>query len=154
MNRKGFLLGEYTLKVVIAVLSILILVFLLTTIYNTFTSKNNILQAKSTIEMVQGLISEANLKGQSYGLLTEPQGWVLKYYSLGNVANCEGKKCICVCQNEGYFSSVDSNCNNPNYGYCEKSDSNIINLNIIEIKTKGINVKKEGESISITLSGN
>ena len=42
INKKGFLLGEFTLKMLVAIMCIIILLFLLYKIYGNFTGKTEL----------------------------------------------------------------------------------------------------------------
>ncbi len=120
MNRKAFLLGEFTLKVIIAVLCILVLVALMVGIYGAFSKKAKLAQAEFAVEEVVKRIrtfSTNSLAVDTY-TLTNPKEWVLVYYSAGEPLSCEGSPCLCICEEEGWFSNQLEKCNDV--GVCRK----------------------------------
>lgn len=134
VNKRGFLLGEFTLKVLIAILCILILMFLLYKIYATFTGQAYLDQANSTVSKIVEEINYAYLNpsiGGNY-IMTSPKGWVLEYYS-GNEQKpklCNGD-CLCVCEKVGWIGNQVSKCDSN--GKCAKVDLKISGLKEIVI---------------------
>ncbi len=119
MNKKGFLLGEFTLKVVIAVLCILILVFLVFKIYSTLTTKPDFEQEQATLDRVVErvrLVAGSSVERESYVLL-EPRGWSLVYDPKERPQEgCLGLKCLCLCEKENACDKV---------GVCESIPKNV-----------------------------
>jgi hypothetical protein len=149
MNKKGNLLGEETLRVVLSVVAILLLVLLLFNLYVTFSNKPKLEKAKSSLERIEGKINEAFLKGASEELLLEPNGWILLNYKNGEPESCSDKKCICICEKEGLFGDQIKNCKKN--GICKITDKNLIFKEIEIDGITGINFEKKEESILISI---
>ena len=82
MGNKGFLLGEFTLKVIIAILCVLVLVALLVGIYDSFSKRKQLAQAQEAVERVierLRVFSGNELAVGTYSL-TNPRDWLLLYY--------------------------------------------------------------------------
>jgi len=103
-DKRGFLLGEETLKIIIAVIGIVFLVFLLTSVYFNLTgaqdkkyadaSLNNIL-VKEVARVNSG--AEINPAGIQ---IPNPAGWDLLSFVQGDKKpnSCTEQNCICLCQ--------------------------------------------------------
>lgn len=123
MHKQGFLLGEFTLKTVLAVLGILLLIYLLTVLYATFSQQRALEQAQGSLERIQEGIGQAAMGEKFMYVLTEPKSWKLIFYpsGLSSVAACNGGvQCLCLCKKAGFFSfsSQQSNCGSS--GACTK----------------------------------
>lgn len=163
MNKKGFLLGEETLKIIIAVICICFLVYLLTMLYFAHINKEKQIQAERIVKGAkEGSIKIAIEKveqgkgGQFDGnaevfLLTSPTGWYLFSFTENKKPNsCLGENCLCVCDNvvdvlDRQIKSCDKT------GTC-LTVKNLEKFNEIEISAnpiKGILIKKESGKIII-----
>jgi hypothetical protein len=87
-NKKGFLLGEETLKIVIAVICILFLVYLLASLYYNSVRDKNADLAKSSIEYIADEINSGAVEIEIYN----PQGWFLLNHPNNN-------EILCICRN-------------------------------------------------------
>jgi hypothetical protein len=109
-NKKGFLLGEETVKIIIAVVCIGFLVFLLIAIYMTSVNNGKLKQAQAiltdsptgSIKVVIDRVrsGQGNIGGNSEELpLLSPQGWYLYSFVGGDKKpnSCLGKNCLCIC---------------------------------------------------------
>jgi len=96
INKKGFLLGEYTLKVIIAVLVLLLLFYLLFVLYGSFQDNQEREQAKSTLEEIAIKMELAKNSPQKIVLLNPKRE--LSYWNKGEKrpVNCENN-CLCFC---------------------------------------------------------
>src|SRR3990167_470451 len=94
-NRKGFLLAEETLKIIIALISITFLVYFLSALYFANKTPAELEQAKSSLEF---LTKEADA-GSGEVQLYNPKGWVLTSWSEDKLPNqCLAfgwKNCLC-----------------------------------------------------------
>ena len=98
-NKKGFLLGEFTLKTVIAVICIIFLIFLLVSMYNTFSGKTEIEHARADLKRIQEGINIALQTSQSYRFVfTEPKGWIITFFAQDGPSSCFGQPCVCFCE--------------------------------------------------------
>jgi hypothetical protein len=94
MNKNGMLLVEETLKMIIAVIAIIFLVYILVSIYFTNVKGNNLVQANADINNLRTVINgNGNLS-----ILNNPVGWYLFYFPKDNSPNaCASQNCLCVC---------------------------------------------------------
>ena len=151
-SKKAFLLGEFTMKVIIAVLCISLLLYLLVSIYSTFTNKNEKAQAESTLNKITEklkLITDSN--NEITLLITQPSGWVLQYFSTGTPTSCNGKPCLCICPSKTRITNQLAKCNDD--GVCKEVSSIIIleNEPAITITMMDVLLKKEAGGISISV---
>ena len=99
MNKKANLLGEYTLKIIIAVISLLLLLTLLFSLYSTFSDEKNFTRAKESLERLrEGITGSIEMK-QSF-ILLGPENWKLISYVSGNKPQGCSDYCLCICQDE------------------------------------------------------
>lgn len=102
MNKKGFLLGEETVKIIIAVIAIVFLVALIVGLYTTVSKNKDLEYAKSTMD---NLVNQINAKvDQVY--IYNPKDWYISSFPQKDVdgnelmpRSCSSvgwKNCICV----------------------------------------------------------
>lgn len=141
-NKNGFLLGEFTLKTIIAVISLVLLLYLLFSIYSSFTTNKNILAAEGVIDKLKEGRDIALERGSFSYTITSPKNWEIVPYSEAFVGNCIGN-CICICEKEGFIDSQLKKCSSKKTGLCDNLEIKLEgNLNIksgidIEIKKEG-----------------
>ena len=82
MNKRGFLLGEETIKIIIALLGIMILIYLLTAFYLNTSKSNKIKQAQSSLDAIFQHIEIAKRQGNSNFPIFVPTRWYLFTYSV------------------------------------------------------------------------
>jgi hypothetical protein len=151
-SKKAFMLGEFTMKIIIAVLCISLLLYLLLALYSTFTNKNEKAQAEATLDKLTEklkLLTDSN--NEITLLITEPVGWVFQYYHDGTPTQCNGRPCLCICPSETRITNQLAKCNDK--GVCKEVSPEIILTNEppIIIKTMDILLKKETGGISISV---
>ncbi|MDP2673186.1 MAG: hypothetical protein Q8O84_05220 [Nanoarchaeota archaeon] len=153
MNKKGFLLAEETLKIVIAVISITFLVYLLASLYLNNQDENDLELAKSSLNH---LIDEMNV-GIVEVEIFNPDGWNLISWNTGEeiplqCSNLEWSSCLCICD-DSWFGSGLEDCND--LGICkENPDLFVVGVNSpspIEIKSPSIKLNIDYENKKITL---
>jgi len=102
MNKRGNMLAEYTLKVIIAAMSLLLLIYLLFALYSSFTQKQNFDRAEATLDgLDEKMIDARNLNEKQSHVLLEPNGWVLLSYTSGKKPDECQDNCICLCEAKG-----------------------------------------------------
>lgn len=106
-DKKGFLLGEFTLKTIIAVLCLVLLFMLLLSIYNAFKDASTV-RAESTLEEVISLMNKVPDKGTEKYILLEPKGWKFVFHENG-MADCIGS-CLCLHLDGGVFKKEKNVC--------------------------------------------
>jgi len=97
-NKKGFLLTEETLKIVIAVIGIALLIYLLTAIYMNSAGEKKQREATETIEKISEAIkSIEDSEKIIYGV--QPFKWYLFSFVEDEKPNsCTGENCLCICR--------------------------------------------------------
>jgi hypothetical protein len=100
MNKKGFMLGEETLKILVAVICIIFLVYILIAIYNSNSSAKKIEDAKGVLARIEVIISsleEGTVENQD---IPNPEAWHLYSFTGEEKPNsCAGENCLCICDN-------------------------------------------------------
>jgi len=153
INKKGFLLAEETLKIIISVIAITFLIYFLVSLYNVNKDSNDLELAQASLDH---LLEEINVKSPEVEIYN-PKGWSLVSWlgeggDLRACSNFGWEECICICQSPGWVRNrnILENCNS---GYCLESEGIIIE-NTIEIEDVpaklNIVYSKEGEEVSIT----
>jgi hypothetical protein len=127
MNKKAFLLGEETLKIIIAVIAISFLIYFLVTLYYSNVNDKKVKQAEETLlrteEIINGIFNEEVIEQD----LVNPSGWYLFGFTADSKPNsCGGKNCLCICDNawdtkEGKFQRQEQKCDEK--GFCLKVDN-------------------------------
>lgn len=95
-NKKSILLPE-GLKIIIAVLCILILIYLAWSLYTLFTTKSKLTQAKETLKEIVDKINGLEEGKIEPFLITTPKGWVIM--ASDDCGNKEGN-CIVSCSED------------------------------------------------------
>ncbi len=133
-SKKAFLLGEHTLKVIIAVLCLLLLAYLLFRVYSSSKDQRNLELAESTLNELEEKMEEAKTSGkeQEMIVLNPVSGKLLNYwwiiawpYKTQNKKpeRCMGNYCICIC---GAGDSKDSSLQQcDSLGVCKNFDEKI-----------------------------
>jgi len=109
INKRGFLLAEETIKIIIALICIVFLVYFLLSLYFSKVQNENIKYAKATlidsddsikavIDRVKSGISEG---GSEIKLVHNPKGWYLFSFTGNKIKpnSCAGENCVCICDN-------------------------------------------------------
>jgi len=124
MNKKGFLLGEETLKIIIAVICIGFLVYLLFSLYYAHARNKELEQAKASLEY---LIKEINAERTEVRIYN-PEGWDISSFKkperIPNQCLSKGwESCICICQPAGTHAiKTTLNACNTALGICKESE--------------------------------
>ena len=166
MKKKGFLLAEETVKIIIALIVIGVLIYLLTSLYFSKVQGDKLKQANSIL-----LNSTGSLQQQIYDLekgkfesdkfefvLNNPTGWYFFSFTGNNLpTKCGGQTCVCICDDTWFSSSQPGECHKN--GAClvipylnpPKPDLEIYisseNPSTLEISKTGrlINIKEKGK---------
>ncbi len=136
-NKKGFLLAEETLKIILAVIAIGFLVYLLFSVYKTNKDSGNLELAKASMETLVSGINNSKARIEIYN----PSNWIIcswpnpystgfgpfQSIKLGMPKFCSNlglDNCLCICKKENP-DSCDKN------GICrENSWSLLLDKNI------------------------
>ena len=166
-KRRGFLLAEETLKIIIALICLGFLAYFLASLYFASQSSNDLDLAKASLKHI---IDDINA-GVAETEVFNPEGWVLVSWPYQDDENypdsCNGKSCICFVgdivvggsvSDLGYGSKADfekvkleflDQSNNPKESVCINSDYSVQN-GVIKIDTVPTNllIDKENKIIS------
>ena len=149
-NKKGLLLPEETLKIVLAVISILFLIGFLVALYFSYVRNKDLEKAESSLEH----LIESIQSGATEVEIWNPKGWGVVYFHPGEdfpeaCLNEEWESCICICQPPGgAVGGYLVSCNNA--GACLESDFAIKrgSYEYIEIKNPPLILTIEGKTIA------
>jgi len=101
-NKKGMLLAEYNLKVILAILAILLLLYLFFNWYSSLIEQRNFQRAEASLVSLQEKMIDAKSGVVTLPLL-EPNGWrLVSYTDYNRPESCQGN-CICLCEGIGSF---------------------------------------------------
>lgn len=127
---RGFLLGEETLKVVIAVICIMFLVYFLTSLYFANRNKKDLELAKASLTHLINETDNGNTQVEIYN----PEGWYIVSFPQTmkrslitspeevipkQCSNLGWDNCLCICK-FALYSYADKRCDKR--GYCLESD--------------------------------
>lgn len=112
MKSKGSV-GE-TLNIVLAVVGIMLLLYLLVSLYGVFIEKGKVEQAKGTLNEINGVLKTFDSAKKNTVLVLNPRDWylfgVLKEDTEAR-ANCRvGENCICFCSKKPGGCGLESSC--------------------------------------------
>ena len=96
-NKKGMLLAEYSLKMIIAILALLLLIYLFSVWYSSLIDKQNFQRAEATLGDLKDRMVDAKKNIQVFPLL-EPNSWKLISYTGPVLPEACFKNCICLCE--------------------------------------------------------
>lgn len=158
-NKKGIVLPT-TLKLVIAVLCILVLIYLAASLYSAFIVKSEIAQARATLENIMGKIGSLEEGETEEYLVVNPKGWYFIGYG-NEVCICpyevlrESRKECCekgAHLNIGAGVLVDSACTFPilknQYEGCVSLSN--VPLILTLVKTRGITTIRTEASMAVS----
>ncbi len=132
-DKRGFMLGEETLKILVAVICIIFLVYILVAIYNSNTSAKKIEEAKNILSRIETIIvslEEGAIENQD---VPNPQGWHLYSFMEEEKPNsCLNDNCLCICANS-LIESIKSQ--------AKKCDEKGACLVISNLATSNLNLK-------------
>ncbi len=146
LNKKGFLLGEFSLKLILSIIGLLILIGLLFMLYDSFASEDKTKAAKASLEKIESMINGITAQTPTQtDILLSPKGWMLLNYPKGGPIECYGASCLCICSEDVVGGYVDE-CNKE--GKClvfdqkviELRDKNNNRLDLIEIEETEIEI--------------
>jgi len=154
MNKRGFLLAEETLKILIAVICIVFLAFFIIALYNSRTGGDKIKEAKDNLDRIEEIVlslQEGETQSQD---IPNPKSWHLYSFIGEEKPNlCLGGNCLCICAStliEGLKSQVKK---------CDDKGSCLIIQNLVssnlDIRINGpdestfIAIKRQNEKILI-----
>lgn len=141
VSKRGFLLGEQTLKIIIAILCILLLIFLLYSIYSAYMDQHRLEQAESSINLIVDGLAKAETSGSAGVVILNPassakvqfQGnywWIIAWpYKEVTPASCLNKgwvNCVCICSSNFLGNAKGSAKECDRLGTCVEVDGKVI----------------------------
>jgi hypothetical protein len=156
-NKKGFLLAEETVKIIVAVICVLFLAYILIAIYNSHTSSAQIQQAKDVLSRTDTIISALKEGETEKQDVPNPSGWhIYSFVSEDRPNSCLNENCLCICDTS-LIKILTSQAKK-----CDKDGACIVVSNLamdkIDLKITGadpllfIGVKKQNSKIFIEAS--
>ena len=135
MNKKGFLLGEETLKIIVAVIAIGFLIYFLTSLYFANADQDKIVKADAVLEKVSNIIDNPGINSEIISAVN-PSNWhIYSFLAPADLPNsCLNQNCICICNNK-WISSQATGCDEK--GAC-LIVSNLDGFDEIKIKKGGL----------------
>ena len=119
-NKRGFLLAEETLKVLVAFLVLIFLIYFLYSLYSAKVNGDRVLQAQSLLidsdESFSIIFNSLSDGGVYEKNVIEPSGWSFYSFSVGDIKpnSCGGESCLCLCGNaldyQGRFNRQQKKC--------------------------------------------
>jgi hypothetical protein len=98
-NKKGFLLANETLKIIIAVICIGFLVYFLSMLYMNKTGVQKQEEAKQVLDRIEMIIDNLNAGGSENQGIGNPRSWNIYSFVSGEKPNsCVGQSCLCICK--------------------------------------------------------
>ena len=125
-DKRAFLLGEETLKIVIAVIAISFLIYFLVTLYYNNVNDKKVKQAEETLLRIEEVINGLSDEPVEQDLINPP-GWHLIGFTEDVKPNsCGGINCLCICADawdtkEGKFQRQEKKCDEK--GFCLKVEN-------------------------------
>lgn len=138
-NKRGFLLAEETLKIVIAVICLGFLIYFLTTLYIKNQDSKDLEFAKETLNRLVKDIDSGITEFEIYN----PKGWVLISWFESDLpkfcSNLGWSDCICICNSDlKFWTNRIEECNE--LGTCVEREIQI-NENFIELEDLPLTLK-------------
>lgn len=128
-NKRGFLLAEETLKIVIALIGISFLIYLLVSLYMTNKTSKKLELAKATLEH---LVEEID-SGASEVEIYNPEGWVVSSWSFEKIlpracSNVGWENCLCICESPWVDTGGNflDNCDDTSKSVCSDNSKKMI----------------------------
>ena len=155
-DKKGFLLADETLKIIIALIAIIFLAYFLTQLYFAKVNGDKLQQANALLtgsqESLKIIMSSLNESGTHIKQVIEPSGWYLFSFSDGDTKpnSCAGDNCLCICDNawdiNGRFNRQEKECDKNGACLVEKDLGKFDRIEITG-EVKNINITKIGGKI-------
>ena len=159
MNKRGFLLASETLKIVVAVICIMFLIYFLVSLYFSKTGAEKIKEAEDSLGRINDIILALPEGGSGRQDIPNPKSWNL-FNFIGEYKpnSCAGKNCLCICKNVFEYGIKEKELRQASK--CDSKGSCLIVSDLtgqpLDIKIKGpddlvfILIKKQNGEILIT----
>jgi len=160
-NKKGFLLGEETLKIIIAVICIGILIYFLAALYLSSSDERKEDEARSflidspeSLEVVIARVWKNPIGYFEEKHMPTPKGWNLfSFFSNSVQPNvCAGENCLCICD-EINLVSIYRFVEDDSERQANRCDEKGVCLITSELGGKKINIEINSESWVVVEKG-
>jgi hypothetical protein len=99
-NKKGFLLADETVKILIALICIGFLIYFLSALYFSKDASRKKIEAEETLGRIGDIITALPSGSSEIQSISAPKGWHLYSFVSGEKPNtCLGDNCLCICRN-------------------------------------------------------
>ena len=148
-SKKGFLLAEETLKIILGVIGIMFLAYLLFALYKSNSDSKDLEEAKASLARFFVETEKEAAQVQ----ISNPEGWYMISWpnngqSLESCSNIGWASCLCICEDKIYRTDLSKECNSA--GACLENIQSfeIKNLIVIDNPPITLNVNYETREIS------
>jgi len=146
LSKKGMLLANEVVKLVIALIGISLLIYLLFSIYYTSSQDQKLNEAKDTIGRMKDIISRINSGAVSNEKITDisPPSWYL-FSFIGTEKkpnSCAGENCLCICDKVIYDNTLWFK--NRQLNECDSSGVCVVVKNLSKFNEFEINDPSDG----------
>jgi hypothetical protein len=145
LNKKGFFLAEETMKILLAVICLLFLVFVLGRMYYSYATDDELQQAKDTLTAIEKEVNSIVGDDSREIIIYSPKSWFLAGFSGQDMPDfCTEKKwsngCLCICSStiKPWITNMKGNCNNE--GTCISFSGKTFTVNSIDLNTLPVTV--------------
>jgi len=151
-NQRAFLLGEETLKIVVALICIVMLIYFLAMLYYAKVDSNKLRQAQALLtnssESIKEKINNLDKINPVEQHLMNPKGWYLFSFVNGEEKpnSCAGLNCLCICPSKNFWNSQVEKCGDK--GVC-LIEENLQKFSEIKIDQQFIIIRKVNNNIII-----
>ena len=99
MKKKGDLLPEETLKIILAIIGISLLVYLAVSLYGIFIKDTKLEQAEASLGIIYSKIKSVESEEDNLNFLIESpkDWWIVAWERNEKPVKCKGSYCICIC---------------------------------------------------------
>jgi len=98
-NKKGFLLADETVKIIIALICIGFLIYFLSMLYFSKTDSRKKIEAESTLERIEEILNSIPVGSSEVQSIASPKTWHLySFISEEKPNSCVGENCLCICK--------------------------------------------------------
>jgi len=158
-DKKGFLLAEETLKIIIAMICIGFLVYFLVSLYISNKDSKDLELAKASLEHLIKEINSESTEVEIYNPSSSnkfPGGWIIISFPIGNnvkprsCSNLEWGECLCICKEDAITltdAGLAKDCEDT--GICMESDFDVVSGKIkIENPPLKLNIDDVNQKIT------
>jgi hypothetical protein len=144
-NKKGFLLANETLKIIIAVICISFLVYLLSMIYLSKTGTQKRADAEKSLERIEEIINSLDVGESERQGIGNPKAWHIFSFTTQKKPNsCVGENCLCICKKVFDIGNFDRQ--------IKECDSSGACMGIRGLQSRDLDIKIMGENSLVFLN--